>query len=71
MFSWQPALRQNQQKLRHNPHDDDDDDDDDDADVSDDVEEESLSQDLGPHIVRACAVDLHINMLRKPFHTEI
>ena len=27
-----------------------------------DVEEEDRSQDLGPHFVRACTVEMHVNM---------
>jgi hypothetical protein len=35
----------------------------DDDDVGDDdVEEEDRSEDLGPHFVRACAVETHVNM---------
>ena len=32
----------------------------------DDVEEEDRSQDLGPHFVRACAVEIHVNILQEP-----
>ena len=36
-----------------------------------DVEEEYGSQDLGPHFVRACAVEMHLNMSQELFYTEI
>ena len=37
----------------------------------DDVEEEDRSQDLGPHFVRACAVEMHFNISQEPLYTEI
>ena len=44
----------------------------DDDDVEeDDVEEEDRSQDLGPHLVRACAVEMHLNTSQEPLYTEI
>ena len=44
----------------------------DDDDVEeDDVEEEDRSQDLGPHLVRACAVEMHWNTSQEPLYTEI
>jgi len=43
-----------------------------DDDVGDeDVEEEDRSQDLGPHFMRACAVEMHVNMSQEQFYTEI
>ena len=38
---------------------------------NDDVEEEDRSQDLGPHLVRACAVEMHLNTSQEPLYTEI
>ena len=44
----------------------------DDDDVEeDDVEEEDRSQDLGPHLVRACAIEMHLNTSQEPLYTEI
>ena len=39
----------------------------------DDVEEEDRSQDLGlgPHFVRACAVELHVNISHEPLYAEV
>ena len=37
----------------------------------DDVEEEDRSQDLGPHFVRACAVELHVNVSHVPLYAEV
>ena len=37
----------------------------------DDVEEEDRSQDLGPHFVRTCAVQMHFNISEEPLYTEI
>ena len=37
----------------------------------DDVEEEDWSQDLRPHFVRACAVEMHFNMSQELLYTEI
>ena len=36
----------------------------------DDVEEEDRSQDLGPQLVRACAIEMHVNMLEEQLYTE-
>ena len=44
-----------------------DDDVEDDYVEHDDVEEEDRSQDLGPHFVRACAAQMHINMSQETF----
>ena len=33
----------------------------------DDVEEEDRSQDLGPHFVQACAVEMHVNISQSHF----
>ena len=45
---------------------------DDDDDVEeDDVEEEDRSQDLGPYLVRTCAVEMHLNTSHEPLYTEI
>ena len=35
----------------------------------DDVEEEDRSQNLGPHFVRACAVEMHFNISQEPLFT--
>ena len=44
----------------------------DDDDVEeDDVEEEDRSQDLGPHLVRTCAVEMNLNTSQEPLYTEI
>ena len=43
----------------------------DDGVEEDDVEEEDWSQDREAHFVRACAVEMHINMSQKPLYTEI
>ena len=37
----------------------------------DDIEEEDRSQDLGPHFVRSCAVEMHFHMSQEPLYTEI
>ena len=37
----------------------------------DDVEEENRSQDRGPYSVRACAVEMHVNMSQEPVPTKI
>jgi len=37
----------------------------------DDIEEEDRSQDLGPHFVRTCAVQMHFNISEEPLYTEI
>ena len=37
----------------------------------DDVEEEDRPQDLGPHLVRACAIEMHLNTSQEPLYTEI
>ena len=37
----------------------------------DDVKEEDRSQDLGPHFVRACAIETHVKISHEPFYTEI
>ena len=37
----------------------------------DDAEEEDRSQDLGPHFVRAFAVEMHVNISEEPLYTEI
>ena len=50
--------------------DDDDVEEDDDVE-NDDVEEEDRSQDLGPHLVRACAIEMHLNTSQEPLYTEI
>ena len=40
--------------------------------VDDDVEEEEdRSQDQDPHFVRACAVEMHLEVLEKPFCARI
>ena len=48
---------------------------DDEVDVEDeeedDVEEENRSQDREAHFVRACAVEMHMDMLQEPFCVEI
>ena len=36
----------------------------------DDVEEEKGSQDRGAHFVRACAVEMHMDMSQEPFCVE-
>ena len=51
---------------------DDDDDDDGDDDVEEyDVEEEDRSQDREAHFVRACAVEIHMNIAQELFCAEI
>ena len=45
--------------------------DDDDDDEHDAVEEEDRSQDLGPHFVRAWAVEMHFEIPQEPLYTEI
>ena len=37
----------------------------------DDVEEDDRSQDQGPHFLRACPVEMHVNISEGPFYTEI
>ena len=37
----------------------------------DDVEEEDRSQDRDPQFVRACAVEMHMDMLHEPFYARI
>ena len=37
----------------------------------DDVEEEDRSQDRHPHFVRACAVEMHVEISQEPLYTEI
>ena len=37
----------------------------------DDVEEGDRCQDLGPHFVRACAVETHVKISQEPLYTEI
>ena len=40
--------------------------------VDDDVEEEEdRSQDQDPHFLRACAVEMHLEVLEKPFCARI
>ena len=38
---------------------------------NDDVEEEDRSQDRGPHFVRDCAIEMHLDMSEEPLQTEI
>ena len=38
--------------------------------MNDDAEEEDRSQDLGPHFVRACALEMHFNISQEPLYTE-
>ena len=40
-------------------------------DVEDVDGEEDRSQDRGPHFVRACAVEMHVNISQEPLFTEI
>ena len=47
--------------------DDDDDNDNDDDDDDDDVEEEDRPQDREPHFVRACAVEMHMDIFSGGF----
>ena len=43
-----------------------------DADVeNDDVEEEDWSQDRDPHVVRACAIEMHLDVSREPLCARI
>ena len=39
--------------------------------MNDDADEEDRSQDLGPHFVRACALEMHFNISQEPLYTEI
>ena len=50
---------------------DDDDDDDEDEDEEEDVEEEDRSQDREAHFVRACTVEMHMDIWEEPFCMEI
>ena len=40
-------------------------------DYDDDVQEEDRSQDRDPHFVRACAVEMHLDIAQEPFCAEI
>ena len=51
----------------HDDHGSDGDGDDAEVDVHDDVEEENRSQDEEAHLVRACAVEMHLDMSQEPF----
>ena len=37
----------------------------------DDVEEEDRSQDWDPHLARACAIEMHVDVSQEPLYTEI
>ena len=50
---------------------DDDDDDDDDGDDDDDDHDRPRISELGPHFVRACAVETHVKVSEEPLYTEI
>ena len=42
-----------------------------DDDIEDDVEEEDWSQDREAHFVRACGVEMHMDISQEPFCVEI
>ena len=39
--------------------------------MNDDDGDEAATQKLGPHFVRACAVEMHVSMSEEPLHAEI
>ena len=51
--------------------DDDNDGDDDDYDYDDGDDDDATPQNLGPHFVRACTSEMHVNILQETLYIEI